>query len=172
MTGKIKILIVDDEVRLINTLKQRLTLRNFDVTTANNGKDALEIAKKQDFELALLDLKMPGMDGDRLLELLKHHDPFIEVVILTGHGSLESAVHCSKLGSCGYLQKPCETRELLHVLKDAYKNRVRKKVNLSEKKLSALMNGTKDDAYMNILRILKKAEENESNNKVHKDDSG
>ena len=102
MTGKIKLLIVDDEERFLRTLTQRLSLRDFDVTAVINGKDAIETAKKMEFELALVDLKMPGIDGEKVLELLKKNDPFIEVIILTGHGSLESSVACSKLGGIAF----------------------------------------------------------------------
>ena len=160
MTGKIKLLIVDDEERFLRTLTQRLSLRDFDVTAVSNGKDAIETVKKMEFELALVDLKMPGIDGEKVLELLKKNDPFIEVIILTGHGSLESSVACSKLGSHGYLQKPCETIELLQILKSAYKARVRKKMQLSDEKMDELTKDSEED-HLQILRILKKAEQGE-----------
>lgn len=161
MVGKIKLLIVDDEVRFLNTLKQRLSMRDFEVTAVSNGKDAIETARNKEFELALVDLKMPGMDGEKVLELLKKNDPFIEVVILTGHGSLESSVSCSKLGSHGYLQKPCETFELLQVLKGAYKSRVRKKKQLTDEKIDELTKENSNEDQLQILRILKKMEESE-----------
>ncbi len=161
MSGKIKLLLVDDEVRFLHTLTQRLSLRNFEVTAVDNGEEAIEAAKNGEFELALVDLKMPGMDGERVLELLKENDPFIEVVILTGHGSLESSVVCSKFGSHGYIQKPCETFELLQILKDAYKKRVRKKKQLTDEKMNELTGNSDDDDQLQILRILKKAEEGE-----------
>ena len=159
MIGKIKLLIVDDEIRFLRTLTQRLSLRDFDVTAASNGKDAIEAAKKGNFELALVDLKMPSMDGERVLALLKQNDQFIEVVILTGHGSLESSVACSKLGSHGYLQKPCETFELLKILKEAYRARVRKKMQLTEEKMNELTKDSADDDQLQFFRLLKKVEE-------------
>lgn len=159
MAGKIKILIVDDEERFLQTLCQRLELRDFSVTAVNNGEQAVKVASQESFELAILDLKMPGMDGEKVLELLKKNDPYIEVIILTGHGSLESAVHCSKLGSHGYLQKPCETHELLQVLKEAYKSRVRRKTKLNENGIDNLLGQTEENDQNEILRILKKAEQ-------------
>ena len=70
---------------------------------------------------------MPGMDGQELLEILKKEHKYLEVIILTGHGSLESAVECTKLGAFGYLPKPYELEDLLEVLKDAYHTRLKKK---------------------------------------------
>ena len=162
MTNQIKLLIVDDETRFLGTLTQRLRLRGFDVTAVDNGKEAIETAKTGEFEIALVDLKMPGMDGERVLELLKKNDPFIEVIILTGHGSLESSVACSKLGSHGYLQKPCETVELLQILKDAYKSRVRKKKKLTDEKMDQLTSSSQGDDQMALLRILKRMEQEEN----------
>lgn len=162
MRTHIKLLIVDDETRFLNTLAQRLRLRGFDVTAVDNGTDAIETAKTGEFEIALVDLKMPGMDGEKVLELLKENDPFIEVIILTGHGSLESSVACSKLGSHGYLQKPCETIELLQILKEAYKARVRKKKKLTDEKMEQLTISSKGDDHMELLRILKRLEQEDS----------
>ncbi|MCP4606330.1 MAG: response regulator [Proteobacteria bacterium] len=161
MIGKIKILIVDDEKRFLDTLSKRLVMRGFDVTAISNGTDAIETAKNGEFELALVDLKMPGMNGERVLELLKQNDPFIEVVILTGHGSLESSVACGKLGSHGYLQKPCETFELLHILKEAYKERIRKKNKLSEDGIKNLTKVSDENDQLRIIKLLKKADEDE-----------
>ena len=162
MAGKIKLLIVDDEIRFLNTLAQRLRLRNFEVTAVGNGNEAIEAAQNGQFELALVDLKMPGIDGEQVLELLKKNDPFIEVVILTGHGSLESSVACSKLGSHGYLQKPCETFELLQILKEAYKSRVRKKMKWSDKEMEELSKNSPENDQLHLFKILKKAEEGEN----------
>jgi len=97
------------------------------VTPVTNGEDALKAAKKGQFDLALLDLRMPGMDGTEVLELLKKKHKFLEVIILTGHGSLDSAVECTKLGAYDYLTKPYELENLLEVLKRAYEARLKKK---------------------------------------------
>jgi DNA-binding NtrC family response regulator len=159
MEKKIKLLIVDDEERFLKTLTQRLGLRDFEVTPASNGQLALETAENQKFELALVDLKMPGMRGEQVLELLKEKDPYIEVVILTGHGSIDSAVECTKLGCFGYLQKPCETEELMQVLKDAYQARVQKKLKIDEDKIQKLLNVATGESPLGILRKLRELEE-------------
>ena len=150
---------MDDEERFLKTLTQRLGLRDFDVTSASNGQTAIESAEQQQFDLALVDLKMPGMRGERVLELLKKKDPHIEVVILTGHGSIDSAVECTKLGCFGYLQKPCETEELLKVLKEAYQRRVQNKLKLDEEKMNQLLNVATGESPLGILRKLRDLEE-------------
>lgn len=155
----IKLLIVDDEERFLKTLTDRLSMRDFDVTPVNNGKAALEAARNRAFDLALVDLKMPGMSGEDVLELLKKKDPYIEVVILTGHGSIDSAVLCTKMGSFSYLQKPCDTEELLTVLKDAYQKRIQNKMKLSEEKIKSLLSGAMSESPLGILRRLKELEE-------------
>ena len=155
MTKKIKLLIVDDEVRFLNTLTQRLGLRDFDVTAVSDGQAAIEEADKREFDLALVDLKMPGMSGERVLETLKKKWPLLEVIIFTGHGSIDSAVECTKLGSSCYLQKPCETEELLRVLQDAYTKRLQNKLQIDEKKMQEILNVAVGDSAMGILRKLR-----------------
>ena len=159
MPEKIKLLIVDDEERFLKTLTQRLGLRDFDVTPVNNGADALEAAASQAFDLALVDLKMPGMSGEQVLELLKKKDPYIEVIILTGHGSIDSAVYCTQIGSFSYLQKPCDTDELLRVLKDAYQARVQKKLELDEQRMKSLLESAGEESALGILRRLREIED-------------
>jgi DNA-binding NtrC family response regulator len=152
---KIKLLIVDDEERFLTTLAKRLELRDFEVTPVTSGEAALEKAREKPFDIALLDLKMPGMQGEEVLEALKRDHPHLEVIILTGHGSVDSAVECLKSGSYHYLQKPCEMDDLVTVLKDAYMVRVRKKLELDEERF-ALMHGFSDgEPPMAILRRLK-----------------
>lgn len=138
MGDKIKILIVDDEVEFLESLAPRLEMRSFDVSTATSGETALKAAESGGFDLALLDLQMPGMDGAELLEVLKNRHRYIEVVILTGHGSIESAVECTKLGAFGYLLKPCDLDRLLIVLRDAYEARLKKKYISNEGRLAEI----------------------------------
>jgi DNA-binding NtrC family response regulator len=137
-TKQIKLLIVDDEVDFLNSVAKRLELRSFDVTPVTNGEDALKAAKKGQFDLALLDLKMPGMDGTEVLGLLKKKHKFLEVVILTGHGSIDSAVECTKLGAFDYLTKPYELENLLEILKRAYEARLKKKFEHDRKRMEEI----------------------------------
>ncbi|MFH1811762.1 MAG: response regulator [Pseudomonadota bacterium] len=155
---RIKLLLVDDEIRFLQTLTQRLSMRDFDVTPVSNGQDALDMATRQSFDLALVDLKMPGMDGEELLAKLKEKHPFIEVVILTGHGSIDSAVTCTRLGSHSYLQKPCDTEELLLVLQEAYQKRVQRRLQMDEKRISEILRMVTDQSPLAILRRLRELE--------------
>lgn len=155
MAEKIKILIVDDEARFLQTLTQRLRLRDFDVAAFTNGQEAVEAARKDEFDLALVDLKMPGMTGELVLETLKRDRPLMEVIILTGHGSIPSAVRCTQAGSYNYLQKPCETEELLEVLKNAYQKRVQRKLRIEQEKMDKLLQISLGESPLGILRRLK-----------------
>ena len=155
MSENIRLLIVDDEVRFLQTLKTRLEIRGLDVMTAKNGKDALAAARKSNFDVVLLDLKMPGMDGEEVLKILKQEDPLVEVIILTGHGSVESAVDCTRAGSHSYLQKPCETNQLLLALKDAYHKRTQRRLDLDKEKVDELLDLATGESPLGIIRRLK-----------------
>lgn len=159
MSSRIKLLVVDDEERFLATLSRRLTMRDFEVTPVSDGKAALEAARATDFDLALVDLKMPGMSGEEVLEALKKEHPLIEVVILTGHGSIESAVECVKAGSRHYLQKPCETETLLSVLKEAYQTRLERKLKHDTVRMTQLEQIALGESPLGILRRLKELEE-------------
>jgi len=158
MTRKIRLLIVDDEERFLKTLAERLELRDFDVTPVTSGREALEVARAREFDLALIDLKMPGMSGELLLEELRREHPAIEVIILTGHGSVDSAVQCMRAGSYHYLQKPCGTEDLLEVLKNAYQVRVQRKLHLDETRMESLLKAAQGESPLAILRRLREME--------------
>jgi len=161
MESKIKLLIVDDEVAFLNSISRRLELRDFDVTKATNGKEALEAARSEKFDLALVDLKMPGMSGQNLLEFLKRDHKFLEVIILTGHGSLESAVECTKLGAFSYLPKPYELDRLIELLKEAYQVRLQKKFENDQKRLEMISKIATGDSALGIMRRLRELDDDE-----------
>ena len=93
---KINLLIVDDEEQFLSSISRSLALRDFNVIAVNRGDLALESARKNPIDIALVDLKMPGMDGRATLEALKREHPWMEIVILTGHGTIESAAACHR----------------------------------------------------------------------------
>ena len=159
MAKKIRLLVVDDEVEFGRNLAKRLSLRDFAVTTVTNGKDALAATMDQTFDVAVLDLKMPGMDGEEVLEYFQKDHPSLEVVILTGHGSIDSAVRCTKGGSYGYLQKPADMDMLLDVLREAYEKRLRKKFQLGEEKLRGMLGLALVESPMGKLLRLRDFEE-------------
>lgn len=157
----IKLLIVDDEVEFLETLGERLEMRDFQVWTVTNGADALELCDTELFDLALIDLKMPGMDGKELLTRIKAAHRFLEVVILTGHGSLGSAVECAKLGAFSYLPKPYRIEDLLKVLQDAYTERLKKKFAADAARTEELLKIAQMESPRAILRRMKKLDDEE-----------
>lgn len=152
MVDKIKLLVVDDEIKFLNSVARRLELRGFDVTKAASGREAVDYANEGRFDLALLDLKMPGMDGKKVLEILKKQDDFTEVIIMTGHGSSEAAVECMKMGAFSYLPKPYELEKILEILRQAYAARLKKK-NPSDPKLMSKLNDL--ESGLNALEALR-----------------
>ena len=161
MTGKIRLLIVDDEVKFLEAIARRLRMRNLEVVTASNGSDALEIARTQTFDVALLDLKMPGLNGEEVLEILKREHKFLEVIILTGHGSMDSAVECTKLGAFAYLPKPYELEKLLEVLRKAYEARLRKKFGADQERMDKLARLAVGGSALGVLRAMREMDDAE-----------
>jgi DNA-binding NtrC family response regulator len=158
---KIRLLIVDDEVKFLESIAKRLELRGLDVATASNGVDAIQKAREGTFDLVLLDLKMPGMDGRQVMEVLKKEHKFVEVIILTGHGSVDSAVECTRLGAFDYLPKPYEMENLLKVLHKAYEARLMKKFDSDQKRLEKIAKLAVGGSPLSILRELRKLDDDE-----------
>jgi DNA-binding NtrC family response regulator len=155
MADKIKLLLVDDEKQFLETISTRLGMRDFDVTAVNSGEEAIEAARKKGFEIALVDLNMPGIGGEKVLEILKREHKFMEVVILTGYGAIDSAIRCTKAGVYGYLEKPCELDTLLNVLQEAYQRRVQNKLKFKNEKLKEIVSEGAPGSPLEILRKLK-----------------
>jgi DNA-binding NtrC family response regulator len=115
----IKLLIVDDEVGYVNVLSNRLRKRNVDVTKSFSGTEAIQVLRRHDFDVAVLDLKMEDMDGIEVLKIFKKMDPEMAVIMLTGHGSEMAAKEGIEYGAFDYLLKPCELEGLLAKIKEA-----------------------------------------------------
>ena len=107
------VLLVDDDVTLRERLARALRERNFDVRTAGSADEAIALARADSPEMAVLDLKMPGRSGLDLLREMRDHDPATRILVLTGYGSIATAVEATKLGAIGYLPKPVDADELL-----------------------------------------------------------
>jgi len=161
MSDKIKLLIVDDEIKFLESVARRLEMRDFDVTKASSGEVAVEAASSGKFDLALLDLKMPGMDGKQVLEILKKEHKYLEVIILTGRGSMDSAVECTKLGAFSYLPKPYELNNLLEILNKAYQARLKKKFESDQDRMQKILDMAADSSPLAILRELRKLDDEE-----------
>jgi DNA-binding NtrC family response regulator len=113
MPPKPKILLVDDEDRFRTTMRKMLTGHGLDVTDLNSGQAALTALAAQPYDVVVLDLRMPGMDGVQTLKAMKELHPGLEVIILTGHASMDDAMEIMQLGGTEYLLKPCSVEELL-----------------------------------------------------------
>jgi DNA-binding NtrC family response regulator len=122
----IRLLLVDDEEGYVNVLANRMALRGVDVSKAYNGSEAIRILRRNDFDVAVLDLKMEDMDGLEVLKIFKKMDPELMVIMLTGHGSAQAASDGISLGAFDYLTKPCDFSELLEKVRKAYLERKRR----------------------------------------------
>ena len=120
------ILVVDDEKDICDFFKDFLTEENYRTLTALNGKEGIEITRKEKPDLVLLDIKMPGMDGIAVLERIKKINPEIQVVMITGYGSLKTAREAMKLGAYDYITKPFDLKFIRQVIKDALSERKQK----------------------------------------------
>lgn len=117
------VLVVDDEDEFRELTSKRLARRGLNVFSAEGGIKALEMIDRQRIDVVLLDVKMPGMDGIETLHKIREHKPLIEVVLLTGHASVNSGIEGMKLGAFDYLMKPIELEPLLEKLCDAYEKK-------------------------------------------------
>ena len=130
MAENFNILIVDDEEDFRVTLVKRLQKRNFQVFGAESGQKALTLMEAMVFDVVVLDVKMPGMDGIETIREMKKKNPLTEVILLTGHASMESGIEGMKLGAFDYVMKPVNIDELLGKIRQAYE---RKRVQEEER---------------------------------------
>ena len=114
-----KILLVDDEIAFTTSMAKLLRVRGYQVTTASSGKQAIHLMEGENFDVVVLDLKMPGMDGIATLNEIKKLKLHTETLILTGHGSIDSALEAFNLGAYDYLTKPCALEDLLAKIEGA-----------------------------------------------------
>ncbi len=122
----LSVLIVDDEAEFMETLAKRLRKRKLAVSGVTSGEAALEQLKETPFDIVVLDVKMPGMNGLDTLREIKKSYPLVEVIMLTGHADMEAAIEGMDVGAFDYLMKPIEIDELLYKIQDAHK---RKRLN-------------------------------------------
>ena len=115
-----KVLLVDDEREFVETLSERLQMRDLGTAVVYGGDEALTFVDEEEPEVMVLDLKMPGVDGLEVLRRVKREHPDVEVIVLTGHGSREIESMCMELGAAAYLEKPVDIETLTRAMKDAY----------------------------------------------------
>ncbi len=144
-----RILIVDDEETLRLSMKARLAAAGFTTEVAENGEEALRKMKEQEFDVAMLDIKMPGMGGIEALRLFSELYPKTDVVMLTGFADFGTAIECLKLGAKDYLVKPVDATELVARLRSLVRSRV------SERALQEMRRNFLSMIYYRFARTLK-----------------
>ena len=133
---KSRLLLVDDEEQFVEALSERLTMRDYDVTTSLTGEDAIEKIKNYNFDVVILDVRLPGIEGAEVLREIKNLKPLAEVIMLTGHGTVEMAIEGMKLGAFDFLMKPCETEDLTAKIDKAHDRKAEQEDRIRAAKIS------------------------------------
>ncbi len=139
-----KVLIVDDEKDFVEMFSLRLKEQGEKVSTAHSGKDALKVLDNQIIDVVILDIRMPGMDGIDTLKQIKTLHPIVEVIMLTGHGSTETAVEGMKLGAFDYLMKPADFEDIKIKIENAKKRKDEQEERIRQAELRLLLRRSGD----------------------------
>lgn len=138
------VLIVDDERDFVEMLSLRLEEVGEKVWGVFNGKECLDLLEKEIIDVVILDIKMPGMDGIEVLKIIKQRYPLTEVILLTGHGSAETAVEGMKVGAFDYLLKPADFSELRTKLHEARKRKEEQEERIRKAEVKLLLRRSGD----------------------------
>jgi len=138
----VRVLIVDDEKDFVEMFSLRLQETGETVYTAGSGRECLDVLGEENIDVVVLDVKMPGMDGLETLKEIKKRNPLVEVILLTGHGTIETAVLGMKLGAYDYLLKPAEPIEISKKLKDARRRKQEQEARIREAEQKTLPSGS------------------------------
>ncbi|MBW2028695.1 MAG: response regulator [Deltaproteobacteria bacterium] len=136
---KTRVLLVDDEKHFVELLAERLALRGYDVETTLSGEEAVDKIEHYNYDVIILDVAMPGMDGVETLREIKRRKPLIEVIMLTGHATVESAVEGMKLGALDYVMKPCDMEDLVLKIETAREKKAKKEESLRQDKVRKIL---------------------------------
>ena len=134
-----KILLVDDETDFLEALSERMRTRGMEVTTSASAQDALNAVEEGAFDAVVLDLMMPGVDGLEALRILKEKDPKLQVILLTGHATVEKGVEAMKRGALDLLEKPADIETLTQKIKEASTKRMVLVSEESEEKIKDIL---------------------------------
>ncbi|MCF8114236.1 MAG: response regulator [Desulfotignum sp.] len=138
-----KLMLVDDEERYLLTTAKLMEKKGINVVTAQSGAQALELLKTHDIHVVILDIKMPGMDGFKTLRAIKTLYPPVEVIFLTGHATMDSAVEGLQFGAFDYVMKPADIDDIVTKAYEAFEKRQR-----LEDKIKGLTSGTETDVHL------------------------
>ena len=134
-----KVMLVDDEKPFVDTMIKRLNKRDVDIVPAYNGQEALEkLAQDGAIEVVILDIKMPLMDGMEALGKIKSKHPLVEVIMLTGHATVETGIEGMRMGAFDYLMKPCNADELVEKVQEAAARKRRHEEKIIEARVKAI----------------------------------
>ena len=137
--NSINILLVDDEAPFVETMINRLSKKNLNISSALSGREALTLLEKTNkIDVVMLDVKMPMMDGNQVLKEIKSKYPLIEVIMLTGHATVESAIEGMKWGAFDYLMKPCDFELIIEKVKEAALKKSRHEEKIIEARLKEI----------------------------------
>jgi DNA-binding NtrC family response regulator len=132
-------MLVDDEVPFVDTMTKRLGKRDLEIVAAYTGQEALDKLKANDkVDVIILDVKMPGMDGIETLREIKKAHPLIEVIMLTGHATVETGIEGMKLGAFDYLMKPCDIEQLMAKVQEAKAKKRRHEEKITQARVSEI----------------------------------
>ena len=133
------VLLVDDEVPFVEAMSRRLKKRDIGIATSFSGLEALDVLKNdRNVEVVILDVKMPGMDGIETLGEIRKRFPLVEVIMLTGHATVETGIDGMKLGAFDYLMKPCDMDVLMEKLKEAVAKKRRHEEKIIEARVKEI----------------------------------
>ena len=118
--SELKVLLVDDEEEFVSTLAERLELRNINTLIATDGGQALQIIQTDKPPVVVLDVMMPGIGGLNVLQQIKHNNPEIQIILLTGQGSAKDGIKGMRMGAFDYMVKPVKIEDLIEKMKEAY----------------------------------------------------
>jgi two-component system, OmpR family, response regulator CpxR len=136
---KIKVLLVDDEKEFVDALAERLEIRDFEILKAFDGNEALGKIADTDVDVVILDVQMPGKDGLATLREIKKAKPLVEVIMLTGHATVPSAIEGLQSGAYDFLMKPTETKDLVSKIALAYKRKAEQQERIRQAQIENIM---------------------------------
>jgi DNA-binding NtrC family response regulator len=134
-----KVLIVDDEQDFLNIISDRLTARDMNVSTASSAKDAIKKIDEESFDAVVLDLMMPEMDGLETLKIMKEKNPDLQVILLTGHATVEKGIEAMKLGAMDLIEKPADLATIVERIKRAKTEKIILVEKKSEKRIREIL---------------------------------
>ncbi|MEF2144527.1 MAG: response regulator [Desulfovibrionaceae bacterium] len=134
-----KVLLIDDEAEFLSALSERMRLRGMDVTTASNAADALEAIKNDTFDAIFLDLQMPGTDGIESLRKIRDINPDLQVILLTGHATVDKGIEAMKLGAMDFMEKPADVEQLREKVRKAHARKMLLVERRTESKISEIL---------------------------------